>query len=409
MMNGELPVMKVFPLFNEIKRDGMGSAAMTLVKALRAQGIEVQPIHAWREVDFPEYERECKPLFVDNQGYGVDGNHLSKMVAKVNELAKPGDVVINFGSPNWLACIPYLNCGIRVVTAVHSINPSTLKLCRAYPERVSAFVCISKGVMDRFLKKLPKRYHERVTLIPNAVATAEHPKNDWSNNGVLRILFLGRIEATSKGCDKLPKILKELQKRGIAVKLDLYGYFHNWERQWWHAVDKAGVRNFVEYKGEISHEKVYDVMRKYDVFLSPSNFEGFSLSNSEAMSCALPIITSRIVGVTDWICDYGRCGITVGKMDIKGFANALEKLASSPSERKRLGYAARERILDLASFESHGKNYAQLVKKMSAEKGYSLVQPTCELSNYIQPECLKPWGLARLLPTCVKTWLRRFM
>lgn len=77
--------MKVLPLFNEIKRDGMGSAAMTLVKAIQAQGIEVQPIHAWHEVDFAEYEAECKPLFVENDGYGVDSAHLPRMVDKVNE------------------------------------------------------------------------------------------------------------------------------------------------------------------------------------------------------------------------------------------------------------------------------------------------------------------------------------
>ena len=401
--------MKVFPLFNEIRRDGMGSAAMTLVKAIKAQGIDVQPIHAWHRVEFPEYEAECNPLYVENDDYGVDSEHLPRMVEKVNELADDGDVVINFGSANWLACIPYFKSGIRVVTAVHSINPSTLKLGRAYSERVSAFVCISKGVMDRFLRKLPEKFHDKVHLIPNAVEVAANPKANWSDDGVLHILFLGRIEATSKGCDKLPKILKELKKRGVAAKLDLYGYFHNWEKQWWRAVDRAGVRDMVEYKGEVSHDKVYDIMRNHDVFISPSNFEGFPLSHSEAMCCALPVIASRIAGVTDWICDYGRCGITVGKMDIKGFADALERLSKSEEIRKSLGCAARERITNLASFEAHGRQYAELVRGISTHRNYVDVKPHCPLDHYVQPEFLKSWGPARILPTGIKTWLRRFM
>lgn len=401
--------MKAILLFNEIKRDGMGSAAMTLVQALCSQGVEAQPLHAWREVEFAEYERECRPKFVANDGYGTDGERLARMVAKIDSLAGDGDVVINFGSANWLACLPYINPGIRVVTAVHSINPSTLKLGRAYADRVSAFVCISKGVLDRFLAKLPKKHHHKVHLIPNAVAVAPRPKTDWANDGVLRLLFLGRIEATSKGCDKLPKILKELKRRSVAVKLDLYGYFHNWEEEWWKAVDKAGVREEVEYKGEVANEQVYDIMREHDVFISPSNFEGFSLSNSEAMSAAMPIVTSCIKGVTDWICDYGRCGITVGKMDIKGFADALEDLARDEKKRKRLGQAARERICKLASFEAHGRKYAELLRKVSAEKDYSVVEPHCPISDYTLPEFLKPWGPARLLPIWLKTWLRRFM
>ena len=387
----------------------MGSAAMTLVRAIKAQGIDVQPIHAWREVDFKEYEDEYTPIFVENDGYGVDRAHLPRMVDKINDLADDGDVVINFASSNWLACIPYIKPGIRIITAVHSINPSTLKLGRAYADRVSAFVCISKGVMDRFLKKLQKKYHNKAHLIPNAVDVAKNPKMDWANGGALRILFLGRIEATSKGCDKLPKILRELKKRGVVAKLDLYGYFHNWERQWWAAVDKAGVRDMVEYKGEVSHDKVYDVMRNYDVFIAPSNFEGFPLSISEAMSCALPIVTSRIEGVTDWICDYGRCGITVGKMDIAGFADALEMLSKHPKKREALGKAGRERIIKLASFEAHGRAYAELARNISFEMGYEIVKPHCGLEDYVQPEFLKPWGLARLLPVGVKVFLRRFM
>ena len=151
------------------------------------------------------------------------------------------------------------------------------------------------------------------------------------------------------------------------------------------------------------------MMRGYDVFLSPSNFEGFPLSNSEAMSCALPVVVSCIKGVTDWICDYGRCGVTVGKMDIKGFSDALERLASSAELRERLGCAARERIIGLASVDAHGRKYAELVRMVSRQSDYREVIPHCPLDHYVQPEFLKSWGPARLLPTRVKTWLRRFM
>ena len=400
--------MTVFPLFNEIKRDGMGIAAMTLVKALRTQGIVVQPIHAWREVDFPEYEEECPLLFVENADYGVDSEHLTRMVEKINTLAKPGDVVINFGSPNWLACVPYLNPEIRVITAVHSINPSTLKLCRAYPERVSAFVCISQGVMTRFLKKLPKQFHNRVVLIPNAVQDCPMPKTDYQVHTPLKILYVGRIEATSKGCDKIPKVLAKLKKRGIAAQCDFYGYFHNWETQFWACVDKAEVRDCVHYCGEVAHDEIYKLMPAYDVFLAPSNFEGFPLSISEAMMCGMPCVVSKIDGVTDWILGPSG-GLYPQKMDIRGFANALERIAKVPGLAEAFGKTARARIIELASFEAHGRNYAQLVQKVSVEQNYSLIQPSCDLTNYVHPECLKPWGLARILPVGLKTFLRRFM
>jgi hypothetical protein len=127
------------------------------------------------------------------------------------------------------------------------------------------------------------------------------------------------------------------------------------------------------------------------------------------MSCALPIVTSRILGVTDWICDYGRCGVTVDKMDINGYANALEELGKSEVRRREIGKAARERITELASFEAHGKKYASLAREISGSVNYIEVKPHCSIDNYVQPEFLKTWGPARFLPTWLKTWLRRFM
>ena len=38
--------MKVFPLFNMLMRDGVGSAAITLVKAIKWHGVGVQTILA---------------------------------------------------------------------------------------------------------------------------------------------------------------------------------------------------------------------------------------------------------------------------------------------------------------------------------------------------------------------------
>lgn len=402
--------MRVILGFNDIHRDGMGSAGLTLIRALRAQGVEVIPLHAWREIDFEGYEEEAKPVFVEgNEAFGLDGETLKRIVNKVNGMVREGDILIHFGAPNWAACIPYFCSGLRIVTAVHSINPSTLKLCRAYAPRVSAFVCISEGVRRRFLKGLPKVLRSRVCLIPNAVADCPEPKEDYAQRQPLRILYVGRIEDTSKGCGKLPKILAELRCMGVLAQLDLYGYFHNWESQFWAAVDRAGVRDGVCYRGEIAHDAMYRTMKEYDVFLATPNFEGFGLSIAEAMMAGLPCVVSSIEGVTDWVLQNGQAGLLADKMDIRSFAAALARIACEPGLAERLGRAGRERIRALASLGAHGRAYADLARHLSSSEDYSIVAPPCALEHYVQPEALKSWWLARLLPVRLKTWLRRFM
>ena len=164
----------------------------------------------------------------------------------------------------------------------------------------------------------------------------------------------------------------------------------------------------VEYKGEIAHDKIYGVMRDYDVFISTSNFEGFGLSCAEAMSCGLPCVSSLIPGVTDWLLDYGKAGLCVPKTDVKTFADAIVRLSDS-SFAEKVGVGGLLRIRELASFEAHGKKYAELVQAVSAQKNYVGIRPHCPIDHYIQPEFLKSWGPARLLPVWLKTWLRRFM
>lgn len=402
--------MKIILTFNELRRDGMGTAALTLYRALRSQGVEVCPIHAWDEINFPEYEQEARPRIVRaGPRHDPITDDVQILTKALNDLCEDGDVVIDSGSPNWLCTIPYLKPGIRWITCVHSINPSTLKLCRAYPDRVSAWVCISKGVRDRFLKKLPKQYHDRVHLICNAVTDCEKPKVDYSAGDMLKIVYVGRIEDSSKGCGKIPLILSELRRRGIKARCDFYGYFHDWEKQFWTVVDKVNVRDMVKYCGEIKHEDVYAFLPQYDVFLSPSNFEGFGLSLAEAMACAVPTVASLIPGVTDWLADYGNSGLVVPKMDIRGFADALESLFKNQNLRVSLGERGHRRIIELAGFEAHGQSYADIARMVSADDGYKMIKPHCSIEHYTVPGFLKPWGPARLLPGWLKSWLRRFM
>jgi len=171
--------MKAILAFNDLHLDGMGSVAITLVRALRSRGMQVVVLLESPHCELPGFVEEAKPIFIEGGEWGFLGENMPNMIKTVNEVAEDGDVLIHCGAANWLACVPYFKAGLRVVTGVHSINPSTLKICRAYAERVSAFVCISEGVRQRFLKKLPAQFHHKVHLIPNAVDDCPVPKSDY--------------------------------------------------------------------------------------------------------------------------------------------------------------------------------------------------------------------------------------
>jgi glycosyltransferase involved in cell wall biosynthesis len=91
-------------------------------------------------------------------------------------------------------------------------------------------------------------------------------------------------------------------------------------------------------------------MSSLDVFLLPSLAEGTPNSIIEAMSHGLPIIASAVGGIPDLLSDDS--GILVPPGDDEALAQAMERLASDPDLRARMGGAARERYLNLFSPEA---------------------------------------------------------
>jgi UDP-glucose:(heptosyl)LPS alpha-1,3-glucosyltransferase len=79
-----------------------------------------------------------------------------------------------------------------------------------------------------------------------------------------------------------------------------------------------------------------------DIFLLPSRYETFSLVVHEAASTAIPIIATPVNGVYELLAD-GEAGILVVRRPT-AVADALERLASDPELRRRMGAAARSRI-----------------------------------------------------------------
>ena len=91
-------------------------------------------------------------------------------------------------------------------------------------------------------------------------------------------------------------------------------------------------------------------MRTLDVFVLPSFAEGTSKSVIEAMAHGLPIITTNVGGSPDLLTPDA--GILVPPGDSGALADAMQRLASDPALRKRMGQAARERYLELFAPEA---------------------------------------------------------
>jgi glycosyltransferase involved in cell wall biosynthesis len=96
-----------------------------------------------------------------------------------------------------------------------------------------------------------------------------------------------------------------------------------------------------------------------DVGLLVSHTEGFSNSLIEGMAAGLPMIATRVGGNTDAL-DDGKTGYLVEPRAPEELANAILALAGMPEMRKRIGLAARQKVLDQFSLSACVDQYERL-------------------------------------------------
>lgn len=225
--------------------------------------------------------------------------------------------------------------------------------CYANADR---FIAISPAMAESF-RRSPLA-SERLVLVPNAVETNRFAPLAAEDRAQLRdalhlapsdtpwILFVGFFSH-----DKGPRILFDAWLRLIDAGLQCALVFVGASASSYREVDPAiaeGIRRDTARRGleRLVHFAglVGDVERYYqsaDVYAMPSLREAFGMSLVEAMATAVPVVATRIPGVTDEIVADGVTGVLVEPRDVAGLAAAIERLLRNPSAAAAMGERAR--------------------------------------------------------------------
>jgi D-inositol-3-phosphate glycosyltransferase len=151
------------------------------------------------------------------------------------------------------------------------------------------------------------------------------------------VLAVGRIEPL-KGFDILVRAVAEMTERE-RTQLILVGGDEraNAERQRLLAVAaEAGVADRVQLVGAVPHERLALYYCAADVLAVPSFYESFGLVAVEAMACGVPVVASRVGGLTSTVAD-GRTGYLIPWRCPGPFAEKLDLLLENKALRDALG------------------------------------------------------------------------
>jgi glycosyltransferase involved in cell wall biosynthesis len=197
-------------------------------------------------------------------------------------------------------------------------------------------VALTRGGADEIRHyRLPPA---RIRTIPNGVELERFSVQSWPQlepSDALRLLFVGRLNR-QKGVDVLLGALAMLP-RPEAFRLRVVGVGPELERLRLQA-GEAGLGSIVQFCG-----RQQDVIAHYawsELVVLPSRFEGMPNVVLEAMSCARPVLGTRIAGTMDLIAE-AQSGWLVPSDNPRALAQRLEQIANERSALRSIGLAGR--------------------------------------------------------------------
>lgn len=181
-------------------------------------------------------------------------------------------------------------------------------------------------------------FTNQIRVVPNPVPLQKLPVRPTSIRA--QILFVGKLEQRKGYSDLLHAAAKVLRLYPES-EFTLVG--HGEIAQALKLAQDLGIGRSVRLTGWLRGNAIQSCYRTATIFCLPSYGEGLPMSLLEAMSWALPVLTTPVGGIPDLIAHQVN-GILVRPGDINGIAQAIGSLLEDEPERVRIGIAARASV-----------------------------------------------------------------
>ena len=199
----------------------------------------------------------------------------------------------------------------------------------------------------------------RFTVLPNAIDTAYWtPASISRSDKQVRLIFAGRLQSKKRPL-LLLRVLRELAR--VAASYDWFltvvgeGVL---ERSLRAGVRDLGMDHRVHFAGWVDADRLREMLRTSDVFLSTAARESFGLAALEARACGVPVVAVEDSAVADFI-THEVSGLLARSDD--GFAAATARLVRDAELRTRLAEFNRRTAVPFdwaRSIDAHESIYA---------------------------------------------------
>ncbi len=219
--------------------------------------------------------------------------------------------------------------------------------------RADYVIAISEQIRAQLLERGVAAAHIR--QIPNAVDTERFHPVTREERRTLRsklglpldktvFIFSGRL-SRAKGLPMLIEAWPGLVERHPDLYLVIVGSgklsFDDCEESIRTFVSERHLSGCVKFAGE--SDRVYEYLQAADLFVFPTDYEGFSLALVEALACAMPVVVTAVGAAPDLI-RQGKNGFLFPPKDPTAMLAALHAALEQRARWPEIGEAARESV-----------------------------------------------------------------
>lgn len=258
------------------------------------------------------------------------------------------------------AALELLPDKIQVISLHHYVEADRLEPIVTNAERWNVAI----GVSPLASLSLKKRFQESrpVPTIPLGVSIPENEVSQLTERKektVFHVSYVGRLKDSGKGIFLLPAILEKLKKENIAFHMDIMGDGKDKEELERKFSEKELV-NQVTFWGHVSHEKVYENLKKSHCLLLVSPSESFGLALIEAQFCGCVPIATKVTGSTDQIIEDGVTGSLCDDRNPETYAEKLIFWAKDREKWMQASFEAQKQSRKKYSMEAMVDTYEKL-------------------------------------------------
>lgn len=173
---------------------------------------------------------------------------------------------------------------------------------------------------------------EKLTTIPPGIDTERfrpvpeiHSAVDEENDTVL---VLSRLDPR-KGIDKAIRAFAQLEREDTELLIGGTGRLESSLKE---LASELGVREDVRFLGFVPNQELPALYSSVDLFVLPSEYEGFGIVFMEAMACGTPVIGTDVGGIPTAI-DDGETGYLVSKDGIGQLSTHIDAILDDPGSQ----------------------------------------------------------------------------